>query len=381
MKSIGLITIHGINNFGSLFQAYATQTMVERLGYSCEIINYKYPNSYHIQRAREKSLYASVKLTFTQRVRMHFYHKYFEKKVNKQKHNLYNQVREKLLKVSRVYENMKSLVNDPPKYNIYLTGSDQVWNPRYLYEDTTFLLSFVNSPNKIAFSASFGATEIDVLHQKIMKPLLLEYKKISTRENSGVRLVQEICGKDAICTCDPTLLLSGEDWNKVFDEEPLVKGDYILCYILTYTANPYPYAYQFVKHIKKTLGMKVVFIDDEGLYWCDFRNKSLRVYGPDDIINLFEHASFIISSSFHGAAFSINFKKDFYSIFPYGVKDERQESLLKIVGAEDRLIRVGDPFPTKDDIRIKKWDNINMRLQEYVSRSIEYLRDSLSSCN
>ena len=159
-----------------------------------------------------------------------------------------------------------------------------------------------------------------------------------------------------------------------------IKGDYILCYILTYTANPYPYAYNFVKHIQKSLGIKVVFIDEGGLYWCDPRHKSFQIYGPRQIINLFKNASFVISSSFHGAAFSINFKKDFYSIFPKEVKDERQESLLKIVGAEDRLIRVGDSFPEKNTITINNWDSIETRLKEYVDKSLLYLEESLAIC-
>ena len=261
-----------------------------------------------------------------------------------------------------------------------MTGSDQVWNPRYLYEDTSFLLSFTKSKNKVAFSSSFGSTEIDSTHQAIMRPLLMEYKAISTREGSGVALVDEISGKDAICTCDPTLLLSGKAWGVVFDDEPIIKGDYILCYILTYTANPYPYAYSFVKHIQKELGIKVVFIDEGGVYWCDPRHKSFQIYGPRQIINLFKNASFVISSSFHGAAFSINLKKNFYSIFPKGVKDERQESLLKIVGAEDRLIRVGDTFPEKNEMTIKNWDSIETRLKEYVDKSLRFLEESLALC-
>ena len=110
-------------------------------------------------------------------------------------------------------------------------------------------------------------------------------------------------------------------------------------------------------------------------------NKSIHVYGPNDIINLFANASFIISSSFHGAAFSLNFHKDFFSIFPQNVKDERQESLLKIVGAEDRLIRVGDPFPREDRIRISNWESIENNLKEFVSFSFDYLKKALSLCS
>ena len=379
MKRVGLITIHGINNFGSLCQAYATQRVIEDLGYECEIINYKYPNEYHTKKAADCSPYAKLEPGFMQRVRLHYYRKFFCAKNIEKKSGLYKKCQEELLHLSKCYESKEKIAENPPIYDIYLTGSDQVWNPRYLYEDMTFFLPFA-SKNKIAFSASFGTTEIDEMHQQLMRPLLQDYLAISTRELSGVEMVKKICNRDAICTCDPTLLLSGNTWGQLFDDKPIVDGDYILCYILTYTANPYPYAYKFVCHIKKLLRMKVVFIDEEGYYWGDLRHKSFQVYGPREIINLFKNSKFVISSSFHGAAFSLNFRKSFYSIFPRDVKDERQESLLKIVGATGRFIRVGDSFPVATDVEIKNWNDIGDKLREYVSLSTNYLRNALELC-
>ena len=125
--------------------------------------------------------------------------------------------------------------------------------------------------------------------------------------------------------------------------------------------------------------MRVIYIDETGKYWCDIRNKSIQTYGPREIINLFQNASFIVSSSFHGAAFSLNFKKDFYSIFPKDIKDERQENLLKKVGALDRLIRVGDKFPERGQLHVNNWDEIGHRLEDYVALSKNYLKTALES--
>ena len=376
---VGLITIHGINNFGSLLQAYATQKTINNLGHDCEIINYKYPNDYHLKRIKAHNPYAVGKLSVIQRVRAHFYSRYVSPSVVKKKTELFARERSALLKQTDCYESKEELMLNPPCYDIYVTGSDQVWNPRYLYDDTTFLLPFIRGCKKIAFSASFGSTEIDEQHQNMMRPLLSEYQFISTREESGVRLVRDICGKQAISTCDPTLLLSAEDWKTVYNDSPLIKGNYILCYVLTYTADPYPYAYKLIKYIKEQLKMRVIYIDETGKYWCDIRNKSLQTYGPREIINLFQNASFIVSSSFHGAAFSLNFRKDFYSIFPKGIKDERQESLLRKVGALDRLIRVGDKFPEKGQLHVNNWDEIGHRLEDYVALSKNYLNTALES--
>ena len=379
MKTVGIATIHGICNFGSLLQSYATQKVVNKLGYKAEIINYKYPNEYHLSEIATKSPYATSTLPFFTRLRIALYSRAMARYDIQKKETLFKIERKKMLQQSNEYLNQTSIRVNPPKYDIYLTGSDQVWNPRYMYDDTTYLLDFVHNVPKVAYSASFGTTTIDDRVKNIYRPLLKEYNAISLREQSGVEMIKEICGKEAQCTCDPTLLLTGEEWSEVFNDEPIVKGDYILCYILTYTADPYPYAAKFIKHIQEHINKKVVILDESGRYWLDFRYMSFRNYGPREIINLFQHASFIISSSFHGAAFSVNFKKNFYSLFPKGIKDERQESFLRIIGAENRFIRVGDPFPNPADFEIQNWDIITTRLNSYRQKSINYLSKALSN--
>ena len=84
---------------------------------------------------------------------------------------------------------------------------------------------------KVAFSASFGTTALTEEEKEYMRPLLNQYCSISLREQSGVAMVKDICGKESQCTCDSTLLLSGEEWGKIFDDKPMIKDDYILCYI------------------------------------------------------------------------------------------------------------------------------------------------------
>ena len=264
MKTVGIATIHAINNFGSLLQAFATQTVVERLGYKTSIINYKYPNEYHFSEYQKKSPYAACKLNFTMRLKLALYARTFMKKNAQKKQMLFQKERKKLLIETPLYPTIQSLHENPPRYDIYLTGSDQVWNPRYMCRDNTYFLDFINDVPKVAFSASFGTTALTEEEKEYMRPLLNQYCNISLREQSGVAMVKDICGKESQCTCDPTLLLSGEEWGKIFDDKPIIKDDYILCYILTYTANPYPYATKLIKHIQKHLNKKVMILDEIG---------------------------------------------------------------------------------------------------------------------
>lgn len=377
IKTVGIITIHKICNFGSLLQAFATQRIVERLGYKPQIINYKYPNEYHTAENLKHSPYADLYLPLGARLRLAIYNRLIAKKNNAKKNKLFDEVQKKLLYQTIEYKNSAALRQNPPKFDIYLTGSDQVWNPRYMYEDCTYLLDFVHGVPKVAYSASFGTNRLEQKYKILYSPLLNEYMSISIRETSGIRLINELYNKKAECTCDPTLLLTGNEWRDIFNDRPLIKGEYILCYVLTYSTNPYPYASSFIKYIQRNLNRKVVVLDEIGMYWMDGRYKSYRCYGPIEVINLFRYASFIITSSFHGVAFSINFNKDFYSIVN-DTEDERQVNLLKIVGVEDRIIRVGSPLPKLSSFKIKEWDDINSKLDDFRKHSLHYLSEALN---
>jgi hypothetical protein len=381
MKRVGLITIHNILNCGSALQAFATMKTIDSFGYDCQVINYKYPNEYHTAISSKSSPYAKQNISFMDRVRRYFYYPTYATEFSTKKIEKINHFIKENLKLTDIYPNKETLANFPPEFDIYVTGSDQVWNPRYMYEDYSFMLPFAGDRPKIAFSASFGVQDLDSSYIKKIRPYFEKYSSISTREQSGVNLVKDICGKEAICTCDPTLLFSSDEWGIMAGDIPLIKGKYILCYILTYTADPYPYAQKFISYIRRKLGLQVICIDETGRYWHRPGYKGLQEVGPSEFLNLFKYASFIITSSFHGTAFALNFNKDFYSIVAKDVNDERQISILNRLGASNRLITVDDPFPKKKDliIRDKKYiaDNLNVFRQDSKS----FLSTSLSNCS
>lgn len=384
MKKVGIITIHSIENFGSFCQAFALQEIVKSLFYDVEVIDYVYPNDYHKSQYAIVNPYAraSVEKTLVARIRDYLYRHLFRAKNVRIRRGKYEDTIKQYLLLSVRYPSIESLKDCADKYDIYLTGSDQVWNPRYLFNDLSFLLDFTDNPNKIAFSSSFGSKVIGLEHSKLYSPYLSKYKFISTREESGVHLVKDICGKDAICTCDPSLLLSKEKWgNRLVCGKPLVSGKYLLCYVLTYTSNPYPYALEFINYIHRVTGLKIICIDNSSRFWMRLGYKGFQNCGPQDILNLFFNASFIVSSSFHGAAFSLIFRKDFYSILPPDVDDERQASLLNKVGANNRIIRVGDPLPSAHEVYINNWDELSSRLECYKTESLVYLEKALTVCS
>lgn len=372
MKTLGLITIHRIMNCGSVFQCLATYSFFKKHGFKVKVIDYCYPNEYHLQIAAKQSPYAQQIYSFIGRVRAHFYRNRMAAKNNNIKKQKRDDFLAKYIEFTKPYYTKEDLLNTPPVFDLYVTGSDQTWNPRYIYEDLSFFLQFAGDKPRIAFSASFGAQTLDDDYKRFVKPWLDKYDSISTRELSGTSLVKDITGKDAQWTCDPTLLLNKDEWSVFADKSPIVKGKYILCYILSYTSNPYPYADEFIKYIHQKLRMKVVCIDENGRYWHRYGYTGIQDVGPSDFLNLFLHASFVITSSFHGTAFSLNFKKDFYSIVRADINDERQYSLLENVGALDRLIKVGSPMPDEDKILMTNKDYVYDRMELFRSKTINY---------
>ena len=200
MKTVGIITMHKPVSYGSALQAYALQKKIDDLGYNAQLIDYKYPNKSHVAKNKPFVSYLYKMASFF--VNMIFGFPDIQK--NKKFEFFYNSY----YKLSKFYDSEESLIEDPPKYDIYMTGSDQVWNVKFVKNDTSFLLGFVSEENKkCSYAASFAIKDLPSEYQPYYKTLLSQYDHITVREQSGVKLVNQITGKDAFCVCDPTLLL------------------------------------------------------------------------------------------------------------------------------------------------------------------------------
>lgn len=314
-KDIGIITMHRVLNYGSYLQTYATCKFIQSCGCKATIIDYLFPNDYH------KSLAAKRPKTRKQNnwiqnkiagICFRLIHQ--NEGLRKEKFASFYQ---KELTFTKPYQSLDELQQDPPLFDIYITGSDQVWNPIWIGTDTAFLLSWApkNRP-KYSYAASFGLKELPSDISRSFKTYLERYTAISIREQSDI--LEKMGLPKGKVVLDPTFLLNKEEWKGVISHEPLIQGPYILCYLLDYTFNPFPYAHKVIKYIAKKTGYKVVMITSDPTNIL----RGYHVYpncGPYDFLNLFYYAQFIITSSFHGTAFAINFQKSFISI----VNDEQ----------------------------------------------------------
>ena len=117
---------------------------------------------------------------------------------------------------------------------------------------------------------------------------------------------------------------------------------YILAYLLGYKFNPHPYVDYMVKYLHRKTGYKVVLLNvADTRMWFTPDSVRLRKVGPSEFVYLFKHASLVVTTSFHGTAFSVIYNKPFYALVQSNSQDDRISSLLKLLGLEERLVYMG----------------------------------------
>jgi len=372
-KKVGVLTMHKVLNYGSALQAYATQRIIEELGYECELIDYIYPNKYH--KGKYKYSLKNKLLTFF----LNLYLKFPNRKKDKLFIKFYNQH----FKLSNsTYFSPSQIFSNPPAYDIYVVGSDQVWNSKYILDDTTFLLSFVDNNKKISYASSFAQSELEKKYANKCVLYLSKFDAISVRELGAKKIIKDILKYDAPICLDPTLLLNKRRWDELICTNSTLNigKPYILVYILKYAYNPYPYVTNLIKNIYKETGLHLVLLCFSFMEKLDIENiTNLHdAVGPSEFIYLFKNAEFVITTSFHGTAFALNFEKPFYSIIDNTIQinsDDRIYSLLEQVGANERAIKLGCNVEKVD--LFMDYSEISPKLDELRQESVNYLKNAL----
>ena len=367
---IGIITMHKVKNFGSALQAYALQQKVKQLGYENELIDYVYPRDIPTSISILGILKSCV--SFMRNMVIGF-PKYRQSKK-------FAEFYSRNFSLSSIVVD-ESTINQLPLYDGYITGSDQVWNPRFAGKDTNFMLAFApDEKPKISYASSFATTSLDTEIQDLYKKYLNRYDIISVRETSGVKIIKELTGKDAKVCCDPTLLLDSKDWDKLANQSKLnIKYKYVLVYPLTYMYNPYPKLYDIVTMVQKTLGVKAIFLEGRKEDMFHPNSKLIKSAGPVDFVYLIKNAEFVITTSFHGAAFSMIYNKPMFGIVDKSnKKDSRLQSLLKEFNASDTIIDLNEHLVCNGS-KILDIKGRYCRGEEFINNSIGFLTNQLST--
>lgn len=326
MMKTATITFQNTNNFGAALQCYALQTTIKSLGAENEVLNYTSPylnKSYKLSVLKEKGL---VRYVLGMAYAM----------LRAPRNKAFARFR-RLLKLSKPLDKQSiSTVQDD--YDLFISGSDQVWNGSLVGYDDTYFLGFVTDrAKKGSYAASFGFQNIPENLKAKYKELLGNYKYYNVREASGVEILKNLLNVDAHLTVDPTLLVDRSQWESIL-ETPKVRGNYILVYQI----SPSSKLIEVVKRLKKEAGLQVVAVPFiMGPY---FSYKPMPTIGPAEWVGLFANASFVVTDSFHGTAFSMIFNKNVWCCVPK--TESRINGFLSLVGLTDRLLYPDTSIPT-----------------------------------
>jgi len=200
------------------------------------------------------------------------------------------------------YTDYQSLKENPPFADVYITGSDQVWNPSKL--SPQFFLQFVEDVKKISYAASMGNTKITDDKASIIKKYLKDFYSISVRENECRDLLADLTELPISVNTDPVLFLSADEWRK-YEVAYNVKKPYILLYTIYWN----PEMKEKLRRLKQRTGLPVYSIKT-GMTRA-YSDRSFYDVGPGEFLWLFDNAEYVVTTSFHGAVFSTVFNKKF----------------------------------------------------------------------
>lgn len=331
MKKVGILTTFRQPNWGSVLQAYALQQVINDLGYDSELIDYKYPNKFHWKRGKKWGKPAPKTLRNTL--------KELKDKIliflglrSAPMMDLLNSFIDREMKVSKPILSYDELHANPPIYDIYVSGSDQIWNPNTMLGDLSYMFDFapLNS-KKISYASSFSCKSIPSKLKKQYEESLSDFCALSVRENNGKDIIKELLGRDAKVVLDPTLLITRVYWNAIADKASNVKlpKQYILCYMLSYTFEVDKPMGQLLQLVQDKCKMPVIALNKiPNSFHGDIVNlpKSYN-RGIEEFLYLIKESSIIVSSSFHGTAFALNFGKPLVAMGARN-EDDRVLSLL-----------------------------------------------------
>lgn len=261
-------------------------------------------------------------------------------------------------------------------YDLFLAGSDQVWNCGRLNLDTTFLLDFVKCQNKKgSYASSVGMKKIPKKYRKQYLKYWSKIKYLSCRESEGAGLIQKLTGRKAEWVLDPVFLLEQEEWEKAADLSAVYEEPYVLLYMLDQSAG----LVRLAKKLAQLKHRKLVKI-----YGDIEKNNAV---GPKQWLGYFLWAEYIVTNSFHGTAFSIHFHKNFYvEITPQAFFTEsssRITDLLRELDLQDRVIGNAEEYAKKmqiETITDVLYEHADKKIAAMKQRSVKYLKNMLESC-
>lgn len=369
MKNIGIMTWFTYNNYGTVLQVYALSKKIKDNELIPEIINYN-------PKIRKIKIYNMTPKYILNKLDEAKFKRKYCLELDKTKHK-FDKFRAEELNITEEYKTFTQMNEKSNDLDKVICGSDQIWSP--LFFDSHYFLDFVNdNSKKISYAPSFGVSNIqdEYLEKKVKKLInTFEPDNISVREEQGKKIIEKLCNKDVMVTLDPTLLLTKEEWINALGIKPS-KDQYILCYFLGKNKK----YVKIAKEISKKLNLKLKVLPVNNLIDKFDKESIISNCGPKEFVEYISNASYVLTDSYHGILFAINFNKQFTAFKRFKENKFSQNSrvfnILRNLDLSDRLYN-------DKDLNLSKiqYNKINKRLEIKRKASMTFLKNCLLKKN
>lgn len=344
MRKVGLCLAFTGENYGMLLQAYATQYVVETMGYETEIINYISGKKKNIKfypgllvfgwqilcnkvKNRRKKIADNIDSRYAEN----------EQSRKRRADEFRNGYLHHIIDVHGIDE-----LNEIGKqYHAVIVGSDQQWLPNVAFSNFRTLRFVPDSVIKISYATSFGVEKYPYYCRQAARDFLKRIDYLSVREKQGEKIIESICKEKAKVVLDPTYLISCEEWETLIPSKRYIQDKYILGYFLGNNEESKQRAKEFAS--KKNLKL-VSILSNESRSTIDFKyaDEIVSDASPEKFINLIRGAEYVLTDSFHGVAFSIINKTQFFVFYRdisenKNSRNSRIDNILSTWKLEDRL--------------------------------------------
>lgn len=375
--NIAIVNRTNLKNYGSVLQVYALCEAVRKLGHDSEVVWQKGNILKNFDLRPNKAVKTIIKLLchpsllFSTLKTIREINKIVidEKKVERFDSFVTANFRQSLYGAGEIES-----VAASDRYDKFVCGSDQIWVTTTLYPDPMMYLRFAPKHKRVAYAPSLGRNYIPNYNKRILKRYISDVSCLSVREDDGRRLIKELTGRDATVVADPTLLLRSEEWDKL-KNDIATPMRYVLCYFLDEPS--YEVKEAICKYASDSNSEIVVLGKVENLVFA--QEKIHRpVAGPAEFLSLISKSEMVVTDSYHGMLFAINYHKKIWSVKrAYSQYDQssRQLTVLSRLGMEDRYL--------KDNYQITDspidYEKVLPKLEEFVSFSMKYLENAINT--
>ncbi len=373
---IGILTFWWSNdNYGQILQCYALQKYLRDAGHDAFLIRYNPQNDY-----AKTSLFFRFYKAFNPVKLYKFLRFKLNQKKSAQEQKLYDRHfdgfrKRYIVQSEKIYTSCEQLKADPPQADVYIVGSDQVWNFSF-YADKVYkckdvlhayFLDFGTTETKrMSYAASWGITSLKQDFIEEITPLLKSFDFVSVREESGIELCKTCGFSNAEFRCDPTLLNSAECYRNLYKNNISAKQNkkYVFVYRLS---NPCDFDIDSVYKWASEKNLEVVYVTGNNFY--DSYKKTFA--SIEDWLYLIDNAEYVITNSFHCCVFSLLFKKKFGVVPITGIWSEmnsRLETLFNIFNISSRWFKSSDDFSVLESkLEPSLSANTNFNVQEILN--------------